>query len=56
MELMDVEELAKYLKVTSKTIYRLLKSGELQSMKVGHQHRFSREQIDEWLLNSAKRK
>jgi excisionase family DNA binding protein len=55
MELMDIEELSKYLKVTTKTIYRLIKSGELTSMKVGHLHRFSKEQIDEWLLNSAKR-
>ena len=56
MELMDVEELAKYLKVTTKTIYRLLKQGNIPSMRVGHLHRFSREQIDEWLLNSVKKK
>ena len=55
MELMDVEDVAKYLKVTPKTIYRMLKNGDIPSMKVGHLHRFSREQIDEWLLNSVKR-
>ena len=56
MDLMDVEELAKYLKVTPKTINRLLKQGDIPSMRVGHLHRFSREMIDEWLLNSVKSK
>jgi excisionase family DNA binding protein len=56
MELMDVEELAKYLKVTTKTIYRLIKKGDLQPMKVGHLHRFSKDQIDQWLLDSAIKK
>jgi excisionase family DNA binding protein len=55
MELIDVPEVAKYLRVTTKTIYRLLKNGDIPSMRVGHLHRFSREQIDEWLLNSVKR-
>lgn len=52
MELMDVEEVAKYLRVTTKTIYRLLKADAIPAMKVGHLWRFDREVIDQWLRDS----
>lgn len=55
MELMDVEEVAKYLKVTTKTVYRLIKKDDIPVMRAGHLWRFSRDQIDQWLLNSVKR-
>jgi excisionase family DNA binding protein len=57
MELMDVVEVAKYLKVTTKTIYRLIKKDDkIPVMRVGHLHRFSREQIYQWLLDSTKKR
>jgi excisionase family DNA binding protein len=48
-ELMTVEEVADYLRVTEMTVYRLLKRGELQANKVGRQWRFNKASIDEWL-------
>ena len=48
-ELMTVEELAGYLRVTEKTVYRLLKQGRIPAVKVGHQWRFDKNSIDEWL-------
>jgi excisionase family DNA binding protein len=48
-ELMTVEELAAYLRVTKKTVYRLLKRGKIPSTKVGRQWRFDKASIDEWL-------
>jgi excisionase family DNA binding protein len=48
-ELMTVEEVANYLRVTEKTIYRLLKRGSISATKVGHQWRFDKASIDEWL-------
>jgi excisionase family DNA binding protein len=48
-DLMTVEEVADYLRVTEKTIYRLLKRGNISATKVGHQWRFDRTSIDEWL-------
>jgi excisionase family DNA binding protein len=48
-ELMTVEEVANYLRVTEKTIYRLLKRGSISATKVGHQWRFDKTSIDEWL-------
>ncbi|MBA7678613.1 hypothetical protein ES703_86891 [subsurface metagenome] len=48
-ELMTVEEVADYLRVTRKTIYRLLKQGSIPAAKVGHQWRFDKPLIDKWL-------
>ncbi len=51
--LMTVREVAAYLRVTEKTIYRLLKRGEIPAAKVGHQWRFSRAFIDKWLQRKS---
>jgi len=48
-ELVTVEEVADYLRVTEKTIYRLLNRGSIPATKVGHQWRFTKDSIDEWL-------
>ena len=52
-ELMTVEEVADYLRVTEKTIYRLLKQGKIPAVKVGRQWRFEKAKIDEWLHQSS---
>ncbi len=53
-ELMTVQEVANYLRVTEKTIYRLLKRGRIPATKVGRSWRFARAAIDERLgQNSA---
>ena len=51
-ELMTIDEVAQYLRVTKKTIYRLLKRGSILATKVGHQWRFDKATIDEWLCQS----
>ena len=48
-ELMTVDEVADYLRVTKQTIYRLLWLGRIPASKVGHQWRFRKDSIDEWL-------
>ena len=48
-KLMTVEEVADYLRVTRKTIYRLLGRGGIPATKVGHQWRFNKTSIDERL-------
>jgi len=56
-KLMTVEEVADYLRVTEKTIYRLLDRGNIPATKVGRQWRFNTASIDNWLKqNSAKAK
>ena len=52
-EIMTVEEVARYLRVTEKTIYRLLKRKGIPASKVGHQWRFRKSLIDEWLQKSS---
>ena len=54
-EIMTVEEIAKYLRVTERTIYRLLRRGSIPATKVGRQWRFNRAYIDEWLRWDAVR-
>ncbi|MGI6163524.1 MAG: helix-turn-helix domain-containing protein [Bacillota bacterium] len=34
-EIMDVRDVAEYLRVSTQTVYNLLKSGKLQAAKVG---------------------
>jgi len=52
-ELMTVSEVADYLRVTEKTIYRLLKQGKIPAIKVGRQWRFEKAKIDEWLHQNS---
>jgi len=52
-ELMTLKEVASYLRVTEKTIYRLLRQGKIPAAKVGHQWRFNRASIGEWLQRSS---
>jgi len=52
-ELMTVEEVADYLRVTEKTIYRLLERSGIPATKVGHQWRFDKTSIDEWIRRNS---
>jgi excisionase family DNA binding protein len=47
--LMDVDELAEYLKLQKQTIYNWLHQGKITGMKVGGVWRFDRKEIDDWL-------
>jgi excisionase family DNA binding protein len=46
--LMNVRELAEYLRCHPATIYKLLKKGKIPAFKVGSDWRFNPEAIDEW--------
>ena len=48
-DLMTTKELAEYLQLDRMTIYKLLKSGDIPANRVGHQLRFFRSDIDEWI-------
>ena len=53
IELITVREVAAYLRVTEKTIYRLLRQGKIPATRVGHSWRFDKALIDEWLHRSS---
>jgi len=48
-ELMTVEELGQYLRFTRKTLYKLLKRGDIPGIKIGNKWRFEKATIDRWL-------
>lgn len=46
---MTVREVATYLNVNEKTVYRLVQEGRLPGFKVAGTWRFKREDIDLWI-------
>jgi len=46
---LTIDELAEYLKVSKSTLYKLAQEGKVPSQKVGRHWRFHRETIDRWL-------
>lgn len=47
--LMDIDELANYLKLQKQTIYNWLHQGKISGIKVGGVWRFERREVDNWL-------
>lgn len=48
-EVMSIEELAEYLKISQSTLYKLAQKGILPGQKVGRRWRFHKGAIDNWL-------
>jgi len=53
-QLMTVEELVHHLRLTRRTIYRMLKRGVIPAYKVGKEWRFEKESIYRWLRQNEK--
>ena len=53
-QIMTLAEVADYLRVTERTIYRLLWQGSIPAMKVGRQWRFDKDSISEWLEQGSR--
>jgi len=49
LSFLTTEQVLGYLKVTPRTIYRLIRTGELPAVRIGRQWRFRRGDLDEWL-------
>ncbi len=52
---LTVRELAGYLRVHQITVYRLLRERKLPAFRVGADWRFSREEIERWMIHEEKR-
>ena len=50
---MNVDEIARYLRVVPDTIYRKARRGEIPAVKMGKVWRFPKETIDKWLNDAA---
>ena len=48
-KLLDVDDLAKYLKLRKQTIYNWLNQRKISGMKIGGVWRFDKDEIDKWL-------
>ena len=52
-EILTIKEIAAYLKVTERTIYRLSQAKTLPCFKVGGMWRFLRADIDHWIRHQT---
>ena len=50
--ILTLPEVAEYLKLTTKTIYRLAQSGRIPAFKAGASWRFKLSDIEEWIENN----
>lgn len=53
-EILTIKEVAEYLKVNERTIYRLANKGEIPAFKVGNNWRFDRAKIAQWMESQAR--
>ena len=54
--LLDTEQVARYLNVDKFTVYRLVSQKKIPAFKVGNQWRFKKRLIDAWLKKGADKK
>jgi excisionase family DNA binding protein len=52
-ECLTTDEVQAYLGITSRTMYRMIRAGELPAIRVGRQWRFRRSDMDRWLERRA---
>ena len=52
-EILIIKQVAAYLKVTERTIYRLAAARKIPAFKVGGTWRFSRTDIDRWISQQS---
>ena len=48
-EILTIDELSEYLRVSKSSLYKLAQSGKVPGQKVGRHWRFHRAAIDGWL-------
>lgn len=48
-DILTLQEVAEYLKVDERTVYRMVKSKQLPAFKVRNQWRFKKDAIDNWI-------
>ena len=52
-EILTLKQVAEFLKVTERTIYRLAAAKQIPAFKVGGSWRFSRADIDRWIKQQS---
>lgn len=54
-DVMTIRELASYLKMAEKTLYRLASEGRVPGFKVGNAWRFRKSEVDKWIKHQENR-
>jgi len=52
--LLDVEDLARYLKLQKQTIYNWLNQRKISGIKIGGVWRFDKKEVDKWLKSQSR--
>jgi len=47
---LTVQDLARYMKLSPSTVYRLIKARQLPAFRVGYEWRFNVEQLERWCI------
>lgn len=50
-EVLTIEELSVYLKISTSTLYKLVREHKIPCQKIGRHWRFHKKSIDHWLEN-----
>ena len=48
-EFLTTDEVLGYLRINARTVYRLIRNGELPAVRIGRQWRIRRDDLDRWL-------
>lgn len=48
-QIMTVKDVASYLKLNERTVYRMTTAAKIPAFKVGNSWRFKKEEIDTWI-------
>jgi len=54
-DILTTKEVADYLKLTERTLYRLVQEGKVPGFKVGNSWRFKRTDIELWIEDQKER-
>jgi len=54
-EFMTLEEVARYLRLSVHTIYKMAQQKRIPAMKAGALWRFKKENIDEWMVRTVEK-
>jgi len=52
-DVLTIEELSLYIKISKSTLYKLVREGKIPCQKVGRHWRFKKDAIDSWLVESG---
>jgi excisionase family DNA binding protein len=52
LDILTLTEVAAYLRVTKRTLYRLAQEGQLPAFKLGGTWRFRRGELERWITES----